>query len=137
MWCSSGMRGQLGPYIVETKESFVADCLAEAIEWTLEDRVVQWLSLKADLDCVERELDKLASYTCQLFLKCNKRKTVSKRKVCASAAGIGSSSDGSLGLLTEPKARSLRDCSFFSEITTFDSWAEAARSVSFASGKGL
>ena len=65
LWHAEQIR-EAGSYIVETKESLVADCLAETIEWTLEDRVVQWLSLKSNLDRIKRKLDKLASNTCQL-----------------------------------------------------------------------
>lgn len=54
-------------YVVEAEETFVSDCLAEAIERTLEDGVVQRLSLEANLDGVKGELDKLACHTRDLI----------------------------------------------------------------------
>lgn len=54
-------------YIVEAEEALVSDCLAEAIEGTLEDRVVQRLRLETDLNGVKWELDKLARHTRDLI----------------------------------------------------------------------
>lgn len=57
----------LASYIVEAQEALVSDCLAKAIEGTLEDGMVQRLSLEANLDGVKRELDKLACHTRDLI----------------------------------------------------------------------